>query len=309
MPRRRTIPGARPGFTLVELLLAGVVAAFVLGSITMTLSQLGRAKNSSKVRFDAHLRADAALNAMRRDIISVTRTDDLFYTRLLIIDDSVRLRDEQLDRDEILVFNTRLRPLHDIDFNGEGFEYETQFRVADDELGPVLWQRRDPMPDEFSLGGGVATPLVEGVLSLQLAAYSVRDQAWYDSWDSDLDGLPDAVSITVIASGHRGEDDVYTAPRALLRTIVPIDRVLMPKDLFKSPEEEAQEDAAAEEEMTDEEAGTDGGLQGTGATGGAGRPGRGSDGGGRGAPGGRPGDGRPGDRPGRPGRTGNVGPQ
>jgi type II secretory pathway component PulJ len=64
-------------FTLIELLVAGVITAFVLGGVSFSLAQLGRAKNTSKVRFDAHIRADAALNAIRKDIIAITRTDDL----------------------------------------------------------------------------------------------------------------------------------------------------------------------------------------------------------------------------------------
>jgi hypothetical protein len=84
-----------------------------------------------------------------------------------------------------------------------------------------------------------------------IEAYDGR--AWYNTWDSDMEGLPVAVRITITSSGHRGPDDVYEAPRAMLRTVVPIDRVLIPKDLLKVPEEEEEEtpeDAA--EEMLDE---------------------------------------------------------
>ena len=238
----------RAGFTLVELLIAGVITAFVLGSVAMGVSQLANAKNSAKLRYDAHLRADAALNAIRREIVSVLRRDDLFYTRFFIFNDadSVRSRDEYFERDGILVFNTRLRAVRDIDFNGEGYEYETQFRVLEDDAGPALWVRHDAFPDEYPQGGGVVMPSAEGVLTLRFEAYD--GQSWYDEWDSDIEGLPLAVRITVLACGHRDEADVYTAPRALLRTVVAIDRTISPKDLFKDPEEEE----AAEDEMADE---------------------------------------------------------
>lgn len=248
----RQAPRPRRGFTLVELIVAGVITAFVLGSVAMSMSQLAKAKNTAKLRFDAHLRADAALNAIRREVVSVLRRDDLFYTRLLILNDadSVRSRDEYFERDGILVFNTRLRALRDIDFNGEGFEYETQFRVLEDETGPVLWVRHDAFPDEYPQGGGVVVPSVEGVLTLKFEAYD--GQAWYDEWDSDIDGLPLAVRVTVMSCGHRDETDIYTAPRAILRTAIAVDRVISPKDLFKDPDEEETSEESAGEGMGEE---------------------------------------------------------
>lgn len=288
----------RRGFTLVELLVAGVITAFVLGSVSMSISQLGRAKNTSKLRFDAHIRADSALNSLRKDMASILRSDDLFYSRFLLINDNIRAGSEYFDRDEVVIFNTRVRPLRNIEFSGEGFEYETQYRIEEDDFGPVLWVRHDAMPDEYPEGGGMATPAVEGIIGLSIQAYD--GQAWYDEWDSDLDGLPVAVRLVVVSSGHRGEDDVYDAPRAVLRTVVSIDRVLVPKDLLKVPDEEEAGDDQTAEEALDEmgiDAGElpDGAGGGDGRGGGRGRGGRdGRDGDRRGGPD-RPRDGRPGD--------------
>ena len=139
---------ARRGFTLIELLLAGLITSLVLGSVSISLSQLSTAKNRGRKQLAAHLRADAAIDALRRDVISILRRDDLFFTRLLIIDDAIG----DWDRDQILVFNTRLRPTHKIDYTGEGMEYETQYRIEEDQLGPVLWQRRDAVLDKYPRG-------------------------------------------------------------------------------------------------------------------------------------------------------------
>jgi type II secretion system protein J len=218
------------GFTLIEVLIAGIITAFLLGTVVTSLAQISAARNIGKQRFDAHMRADSALSTLRRDIASVIRTDDLFYTRLRIVDEAVNRGEDRWDRDEILTFNTRVRPMRTLAFLGEGIEYETQFRVSEDDGGPVLWQRRDAMPDEFDLGGGKVTPLVEGIVSLSLEAYDGLN--WFDEWDSDDSGLPLAVRVTVIASGNREGEDPYNAPLATLRTVVPIDRVAPPADLF-----------------------------------------------------------------------------
>ncbi|MDY7108383.1 MAG: hypothetical protein SYC29_07070 [Planctomycetota bacterium] len=269
MPRSRRRQHGRRAFTLAEVTVASIIIVLVLGSISTSVTQLGRAKNSCKRRFDAHLRADVALNALRRDIISIVRSDDLFDTRFLLYDEIVPSTLGDLDRDEILVFNTRLRAVRDLStFTGEGMEYETQYRVEDDEFGPALWQRRDTLPDEYLEGGGMAKPAVDNILGLSVEAYD--GEQWFAEWDSDYDGLPRAVRITVTASGAREDEDPYSpdAPLAVLRTVVPVDRVLQPKDHFEAEEELLRELEAAE--AAEEggiggsvERGEDGGLGGT----------------------------------------------
>ncbi len=231
--------GHRRGFTLVELILAGAIAALVLITVVTTLSQVGRARTISRARLLAHLRADAALDAVRRDLTSVLRDADLFRSRVLLLDGSTAalLGRERFDlaRDEVLVFNGRLEPLGEIDYNGEGGEYETQYRIDEDNLGVALWQRRDAVPDEWPDGGGVATPIAEGLVGLEIRAYD--GQEWYDEWDSDLDGLPWGfqISVTAVGTEDGSMDDVDPRTMTTLRTHVAVDRIVPP---WVEPEEE-----------------------------------------------------------------------
>ncbi len=256
----------------MEVMVAGIITTFLLGSMSMSLSQLAKAKASTTQRLAAHLRADAALESLRREIVSVIRSDDLFWSRVLIEDDAISSSVGRLDRDEILIFSTRFRPIHAVEFSGEGMEYESQFRIEDDEVGPVLWHRRDAVPDEYPRGGGTATPLVDGLISLSIEAYD--GQQWYEQWDSDLDGLPMAIRVTVAASGHTLGDEAYDErlPIAILRTVIPIDRVLPPLDpnaQDELPEGELGAEGAATGGASDRDAETGaGGDIGTGTTGG-----------------------------------------
>jgi prepilin-type N-terminal cleavage/methylation domain-containing protein len=227
----------RRGFTLIELMVAGIIVALIWGAVTTSLHQLSRARSSSALQLQATLRADAALSELRKNIVSVIRSDDLYWTRLLILDGGGQTPAGWFDRDEIALFNVRLRPVRNRDYIGDGMEFETQYRIIEDEVVPVLWQRRDPIPDEYPLGGGVATPIVEGLVSLGLEAYD--GVQWYPVWDSDITGLPWAVRVTVVASGHRIGENPYDAPMVTLRTIVPIDRVAPPVDDTEEEDEEA----------------------------------------------------------------------
>jgi len=224
-------PRPRLGFTIVELLIAGVIAAMVFSVLAVSMTQIVQAKNISKERLDAHLRANAALKNLRRDLISTLRRDDLFFTRLVLEDQATDTPQGELDRDEILLFNHRLRASREIDYNGEGVEYETAYRIDEDEWGPVLWQRRDAMPDQYPTAGGITTPIAEGVVGLRIEAWD-GDQ-WEEHWDSDYDGLPHALRITVTASGHIPGQPVFDAPLAKLRTIVPLERIPPPDDVME----------------------------------------------------------------------------
>lgn len=232
MTRRSQHPALRRAFTLVEVIVALVITAFVLGAIFLSLGQMTKARAASRQRMIAHVRADAALNAIRRDLASVIRSDDLFWTRLRITDGVGNAAFGRVDRDELLIFNTRLRPIRfDRDY-GEGIEYETQYRVNDEPGGPVLWQRRDAIPDEYPDGGGMVVPVVEGVVGVNFEAYD--GESWLDTWESDFSGLPYAVRITVTVPITESE---YDRP-VVLRTVVSVDRVLPPFDTGLLEEEE-----------------------------------------------------------------------
>jgi hypothetical protein len=231
---------------------------------------------------------------------STLRSDDLFFTRFRLAAESVSSPVGELDRDQMLLFNERLRSIRPLSYAGEGQEYETQYRIETQDDGPAMWRRRDPVPDRHEDAGGLAEPVGEGVVGLRLEAYDGVE--WRQDWDSDVDGLPTSVRATVTASGAAPGDDLLADGTALvtMRTEIPIDRAPPPK---KEPEEEAAAGASAE----------DAGAGDAGAAAGAGGVPAGMDGaappsgGGSGGSGGGKGNGNPNAGPGgRGGRGGGA---
>lgn len=284
------------GFTIVELVVAIAVSAIVIVTVSSALSRISKTRDVARTRLEAVTRANAALDAIRRDLASVVRDSDLFYTRVLLRDAPSFTEYGQVDRDEILIFNNRLRPMRRDEYAGEGGEYESQYRIEDDRQGSVLWMRRDAVPDENGEGGGLAVPMIEGIVGLQIEAYD--GESWYPDWDSDVFGLPWALRVTVLATGESPDNPATDPQRATisLRTQIPIERIVPPPP---PPEEEGNETdpnaAGAGEEGADA---ADAAAAGMGPVGGGdGRPGGGGDV--------RPGGGRPGGKPtfsgGRPG--------
>ena len=230
----------RRRFTLIELLVAGAMAAIVLGGITLSLAQLGSSKAVSRQRLEAFSRCDTALRIIRRDIITTLRRGDLFDTRLFISDLTHRFQGNIMDQDELLLFDGALRANKEIDFNGEGMEYETQFRLEPNDVSTALWKRRDAILDDNPIGGGMATPIAEGIIALQFEAFD--GITWFSIWDSDEQGIPQAIRVTVSSTGMEYAGEIH-APLVTLRTIVPLDRFRSPHDklvLIAQEEEDAR---------------------------------------------------------------------
>lgn len=248
------------GFTLIELVVAGTIAAMVLMAVTFALAQLSKTRNIARERVEAFQRASMSIEALRRDIAAMIRTDDLFDTRFLLTTREASSRTGGHERSDLLMFNISLRPLHPIEYQGEGREYETQYRVEDDELGSALWRRRDMAPDERPDGGGLAEPIADGVVGFLVEA-SDGEGGWRTEWDSDVDGVPKLVRITVTATGIPvGADSVSLTPDVDLRTVVAIDRLIAPK-----PDPEPEEDQPTTgTPAADTVAGAGGGAGGTG---------------------------------------------
>lgn len=281
--RRRSRLASRRGFTLAELVVAGLIAAIVVGAVGASLSQLARSRTVSRVRLDSHLRTSMALDRVRREVQAAIRSDDLFDSRLLIIDDTVSAPVGDLDRDELLVFNTKVRPVRERTYSGDGQEWETHLRVEEDDIGSALWMRTDAVPDDVDRGGGMAEPIMSGIIGVKFEAYD--GMAWRDEWDSDVDGMPWAIRVTISGTGRPDGEDPFEDPRDLLSlsTVVPLDRV-PPPYVPADPSAQPSGDGAAGA----------GGLAGGGGAGGpdgAGGAGAGADQGTLGPPTGAPGAG------------------
>jgi hypothetical protein len=257
----------RRGFTLAELVVAGLVAAIVVGAIGASLSQLARTRTVSRVRLESHLRTSMALDRIRREIQGAIRSDDLFDSRLLILDDTVSAPVGDLDRDELLVFNSKVKPVRERTYSGDGQEWETHLRVEEDDLGSALWMRTDAVPDDVDRGGGTAEPMMSGIIGLKLEAYD--GLTWQDEWDSDIEGMPWAVRVTISGTGRPDGEDPFEDPRDLLSlsTIVPLDRVPPP---YVPVEPSAQPSGAADGGLAGGPGGAPAG--GGGGGGGAGGP-------------------------------------
>jgi len=251
----------RHAFTLVELIVTTVIGVVIAGAVTTSISQFLRARSASASRHEAYSRAESAAARIATDLLNTVRNPDLLYSRISITPGASDASDE------LLVLTKSTRPLRGDEYNPEGDEYESQFRIAPGANGrPALWRRLDPGLDLYVDAGGIAAPVVPGVIGLSLEGYDGTE--WFDKWDSDTDGLPHAVRVTITALSDDGRT------RAVARRLVAIDRVPLPP-----------EDTSAESDSSEP---TSPGNSGSSGSGGTPQPTPGGSGGGGGGGGGGP---------------------
>ena len=214
----RTGP-ARPGFTLVELVVASIIVAGIASAITVATSQSLRAKTASVARQQAMQRAHGGAARVALDLRNALRDADLYYARVAVAD----IERSGRPADELLLFAAAGETAG---LGGGGApEHEVQYRAASVRLSDgtdraALWRRVDAVPDDTPDGGGVVFPVIEGVESVSIEAFD--GSAWRAEWDSDRDGYPYAVRVTVSAVSDNGR------VRETARRVVPFDRVPPP---------------------------------------------------------------------------------
>lgn len=202
----------------MELVVASLVGVLVATGTAAAISQMYRARNHSRSHQQAFQRADTAAARIALDISTSLRRSDPLQQCVRITNGG----GPGSERDELLVLMTSMRPLRGADGEAEGQEYEVQYRVEPGVDGrEALWRRMDIGLDDYIDGGGIATPIAGGITALSFLATDQSGE-WLEQWDSDSDGLPHAIKVTITAMADDGRASA-TGVR-----IIAIDRVPLP---------------------------------------------------------------------------------
>lgn len=215
---------ARPSraFTLAEMIVAVIVTSILGSAVLATMSHLTRVRSATESRHEAFSRADAAAGRIALDVMTLVRDHELTFCRVRVVDQEA----QGVARDELLLLVRSLRRVRPLADGPESAEQEAQYRVAAAGEGTALWRRADHAMDRAQDAGGIARPIVPNVVSLSIQA--ADGDNWYDVWDSDYDGLPHALRITVVAQSD--PVDGRAPVTATARRIISIDRVPLPPE-------------------------------------------------------------------------------
>ncbi|MBA4039642.1 MAG: hypothetical protein C0468_04860, partial [Planctomyces sp.] len=233
-PRRAGARGR--AFSLAEIIVALVIIGLIGAAVIVSVLRLNASRDAAAARRQANQRAQAALALILRDLGSVAREDDPARSRVFIEPGGGGPAPDGSAagaRASVRVVAHAATPVRATAAHPEAPTHEVSFRLLD---GPItaespeaaaaqLWRRADPNPDEYLDAGGVAAPVVSGIAGLAVEAAD-QDFNWLSSWDSDLDGMPQAVRVTVTAVGSAGG----RGATATARGVASFDRTPLPTD-------------------------------------------------------------------------------
>lgn len=203
----------RAGFTLAELLVTLMLTALLTGAIVGATRTLTTARRSVDERVARASAARQGLEAVVAALRNVRRDPD--REPPLVIGRSRAPGDDRIDIQ--IIDDTRARR-----DGPECDQYEVGFylwqREADDV--PCLMCRRKNGLTDTPGGGGMATVAAEGVVGLSFQYYSMGE--WVDEWPETETTIPEAVRVTVSATGVPSRRSARPLEPMVLSTVVPL---------------------------------------------------------------------------------------
>ncbi len=217
----------RRGFTLIEIVIAVAITAFIGLIIATSFSTTINSKDLLDVEGDRDRSIDAALGRMVREI-GAAYVSDRYDTR--------RFRD-QYDRPTNFIGSRDRLQLTSLahqrlyadakESDQEVLEYflkSSPDRNASNRLDLV--RREKVILDDRNDRGGSEDTLFEGARALRFAYWDSAQQRWDDAWDTRRSErkaiLPTRVKITLVIARPDGSDLPYTTQvRIMLNTEFP----------------------------------------------------------------------------------------
>jgi general secretion pathway protein J len=185
------------GFTLVEVLVASTIGAFV--SLTAVGAFMAFTESADYVEDKTDQAAELRLvaNLLGADLANLYR--DKSFRRMKLVG-GMDSSDTQHPCD--LTFYTVSRA-NARTGQPEGDVYEVEYYIAQTEDKSLFMRRRWPNPHEEAEPGGLLTVLSEAVTQFQVRFYD--GEQWLEQWDQTQRTLPLLLEITLVSQqeGHK----------------------------------------------------------------------------------------------------------
>lgn len=184
----------RSGFTLVEVLVATTIGAFIalvsVAALKAVTSSARIVENS--INTAAELRY--ASRMLSGDLVNMYRPKNKGHTRF------IGFAEDMGDTySSYMVFYTVSRTKARIG-EPEGDVYEVEYYVLEDEEKSVLMRRFWPNPttDEEVKPGGILTEIAENIEAFEVRYFDGEE--WAYEWPEDMEILPLLIEINLVAS-------------------------------------------------------------------------------------------------------------
>ena len=181
----------RTGFTLIEVMVASTIGAFIMLVAVGTL----RAITASTERVDRSISTAAeirfASNLLARDLVNFYRDENIENTELI-----GTFTESGEGSTSYIVFYTVGGAKARID-QPESDIYEVEYYLAMNEDKPLLMRRLWPNPNKETEPGGILTVIAEDIDVFQVRYYDGEE--WSTEWPEEMEVLPQLIEVSIVA--------------------------------------------------------------------------------------------------------------
>jgi len=190
------------GFTLLEVLVATVIATFVAVTAVGTLRAVTRSREKVEANLAALGEVRFAGAMIRKDLHSLYRDTNQKNVKLVGL-----VTETEKNMTSVLTFlsvtRAKARP-----GRAEGDVFEVEYFLQQKEEQSLLMRRMDPYPYEREEKGGLICVVAEQIKSFQARFYDPDEGEWATEWPEDAGRLPRMVEVKLVASDPEGRNFV-----------------------------------------------------------------------------------------------------
>ncbi len=191
----------KKGFTLVELMIATMLSAFIMLVAVGSLRAITATSERMTGTVDTASEARYAARAIQTDLMNLYRDSNSLNRRLI-----GRMIESGDGLITSLTFYTIGRTKARFD-QPEGDVYEVEYYLLKGEQQSKLYRRLWPNPDKDSIPAGILTELVDNIELFSFRFFDGEAKQWIDQWSSDdMEALPDLVEFTLVARAPLSND-------------------------------------------------------------------------------------------------------
>jgi general secretion pathway protein J len=181
----------RYGFTLLEMLIASLIGAFVILVGLGAMRVVSAGAQLTENNFDAATELRSACSRIETDLANIYRDDNIDYMKFV---GKYSNSEESAPCDLTFYTVGRIKARPD---QPEGDVYEVEYFLKKSEDKSLLMRRLWPNPDPNSTPGGIVSVIAEDIGLFNVRYFDGKD--WQTEWLETADKMPVLVEVTVAA--------------------------------------------------------------------------------------------------------------
>lgn len=177
------------GFTLVEVMVASMIGAFIAIVAVGTLKAVSASAQMLDENIESTAEVRFASKLIANDLMNLYMDSNSLNSMLI-----GTIEESEGDFFSELVLYSVGRAKARID-EPEGDVYEVEYYLVKDEEKSSLMRRLWPNPDEVSTPGGILSVIAEDVNSFVVRYFD--GEQWQIDWPEELESIPELVEVVI----------------------------------------------------------------------------------------------------------------